>query len=225
MKLNELPKTFWTDTRADALERQKATMLTRDFRKTLKDLNASHSLYALTISTTQSSIHRDGIWFDYDARNKHCGEIYHSLIHRLSSEIEPNYKRNTHADKRIISWGVFEHKSRGNNKLCLPHIHATLAVHPAWEQKFLSCFQKNLFRQHFSPSQDFQNRCMNSLMPKISSIRLEPIFDEFRWSTYCLKQVPLGFQAENDQFTNTDLFTHDGLNQKLKTGTGSKRCA
>ena len=56
MKLNELPKTFWTDTRADALERQKATMLTQDFRRKLKDLNASHSKYALTISTNQSSI-------------------------------------------------------------------------------------------------------------------------------------------------------------------------
>lgn len=212
MKLNELPKTFWTDTRADALERQKATMLTRDFRKTLKDQDASHSKYALTITANQSSVHKAGIWFDYDARNKHCGEIYHSLIHRLSNEIEPNYKRNTFADKRFISWGVIEHRSRSTKECCLPHIHATLAVHPSWEQRFLSCFERDPCREHLSPSQDFQTRCLTTLTPKITSMRLEPIFDEYRWTNYCLKQVELDDDMQSA--SNALVFSHDGMSKK-----------
>ena len=211
MKLNELPKTFWTDTRADALERQKATMLTQDFRRKLKDLNASHSKYALTISTNQSSIHKAGIWFDIDARTELCSEIYQSFVHRISSAIEPNYKRNTHADKRFISWGVIEHRSRNTHELCLPHIHATLAVHPSWEKEFLSCFERNFCSDHFSPSQDFQIRCLNSVMPKISSIRLEPMSDEYGWTTYCLKQVHFanGIPSASDAL----FFTHYGMSK------------
>ena len=212
MKLNELPKTFWTDTRADALERQKATMLTRDTRKTLKDQDASHSKYALTISTNQSSIHKAGIWFDIDARNELCSKIFKSLIHRISSAIEPNYKRNTHADKRFISWGVIENRSRKTDELCLPHIHATLAVHPSWEKEFLSCFKRNFCREHLSPSQDFQTRCLNSVTPKISSVRLEPVFDEYEWTKYCLKQVELDDDMQSA--SNALVFSHDGFSKK-----------
>jgi hypothetical protein len=219
MKLNELPKTFWTDTRADALERQKATVLTRDFRKTLKDQDASHSEYALTISTNQSSIHKAGIWFDIDARTELCSEIYHSFVHRISSTIEPNYKRNAHADKRFISWGVIEHRSRKTGELCFPHIHATLAVHPSWEKEFLSRFERNLCKEHLSPSQDFQTRCLNSVMPAISSVRLEPIYDKYGWTTYCLKQVHFGngIPSASDAL----FFTHDGFSKKKV----SKICA
>jgi len=214
MKLNELQKTFWTDTRADALKRRKATMLTRDFRKKIKDQDASHSKYALTISTNQSSIHKAGIWFDIDARNELCTEIYYSFVHRISSAIEPNYKRNTHADKRFISWGVIEHRSRKTHDLCLPHIHATLAVHPSWKKDFLSCFERNFCREHLSPSPDFQKRCLNSVMPKISSQELKPIYDEYGWTTYCLKQVDFadGIPSASDAL----FFTHDGMSKKVE---------
>ena len=212
MKLNELPKTFWTDTRADALERQKATMLTQDFRRKLKDLNASHSKYALTISTNQSSIHKAGIWFDIDARNELCSKLFNSFAHRISSAIEPNYKRNTHADNRFISWGVIEHRSRITQELCIPHIHATLAVHPNWEKEFLSCFERNFCREHSSPSQDFQNKCLIGVMPTISSMRIKPVFDEYGWTTYCLKQVHFanGIPSANDAL----FFNHDGMSKK-----------
>ena len=212
MKLNELPKTFWTDTRADALERRKATVLTRDFRKKIIDQDAPHSKYALTISTNQSSIHKAGIWFDIDARTELCSEIYHSFVHRISSAIEPNYKRNTHADKRFISWGVIEHRSRSTKECCLPHIHATLAVHPSWEQRFLSCFERDPCREHLSPSQDFQTRCLNSVTPKISSVRLEPVFDEYEWTKYCLKQVELDDDMQSA--SNALVFSHDGFSKK-----------
>lgn len=224
MKLNELPKSFWTDTRRDAIERQKIEYITREFRNILRKKDVSYSLYALTITANEGCVKKLGIWFDDDARNGFCGDIYNSFNHRLSSEIQSNYKRNTHADKRFFSWGVIEHLSRDKkttdkNGKCVtervtPHIHATIAVHPDWEQKFLSCFQRNLCRDHFSLSLDFRNRCMGDLNTSISSVRLEPIYDLYGWSGYCMKQVPDLSQRNQDPVSNTGVFNHDGLTKK-----------
>jgi len=224
MKLNELPNHFWTDSRTDALERQKVVQITKDFRKTLKDKGVPYRLYGLTITAQQKSVRDADIWFDDDARNDLLSGIYKSFIHRISSAIEPNYKRNTHAHKRFISWGVIEHASR-EKRVCdrhgslvservTPHIHATIAVHPDWEEKFLSCFQRNLCRDHYSLSPDFISKGMTTWMKQVSSVRLEPVWDEYEWSDYCLKQVPHHSQTVAYEQMNTGLFSHNGLTKK-----------
>ena len=224
MKLNELPHHFWLDTRTDAIERQKVEYITRDFRKTLRDTDVSYVLYGLTITADEKVVRDAGIWLDDDARNELMGNIYNSFIHRVSSAIESNYKRNTHAHKRFISWGAIEHLSRDKTSYdkdgvlvanrVAPHIHATIAVHPAWEDKFLSCFQRNLCRDHFSLSQDFIDRGMTNWMKQVSSVRLEPVWDEYEWSGYCLKQVSHHSQIDDHEKSNTGLFNHNGLTKK-----------
>ena len=240
MKLNQLPHTFWLDTRTDAIERQKIEYITRDFRRSLRDADASHTLYALTITANEKWVRNSDIWFDDDARNELMGSIYNSFIHRVSSAIEPNYKRKTHADKRFISWGAIEHISRKPKWVPVtdsagrvvyqkgtripvkkkifpgvsPHIHATIAVHPAWEDKFLSCFQRNLCRDHFSLSQDFINKGMTSWKKQVANIRLEMVWDEYEWSGYCLKQVPHHSQIDECEKFNTGLFQHNGLTRR-----------
>jgi hypothetical protein len=229
MKLNGLPHHFWLDTHTDAIERQKVEYITRDFRKSLRDADASHILYALTITANENWVRNSDIWFDDDARNELMGSIYNSFIHRVSSAIEPNYKRKTHADKRFISWGVIEHYSRDDKTQDVkgalvpvrvsPHIHATIAVHPTWEDKFLSCFQRNFCRDHFSLSPDFIERCMTSWVKQVASVRLEVVWDEYEWSKYCLKQVPHRPQVDDYKNSNTGLFKHNGLTKKPITET------
>ncbi|MDC0588551.1 hypothetical protein OAP17_02225 [Porticoccaceae bacterium] len=224
MKLNELPHHFWLDTRTDAIERQKIEYITRDFRKTLRDTGVSYCLYGLTITANEKFVRGAGIWLDDDARNELLGNIYNSFIHRISSAIEPNYKRNTHAHKRFISWGAIEHLSRNKTasdkdgvsvaERVAPHIHATVAVHPAWEDEFLSCFQRNFSRDHFSLSPDFINRGMTNWVKQVASVRLEVVWDEYEWSGYCLKQVPHHSQIDEYEKSNTGLFNHNGLTKK-----------
>ena len=224
MKLNELPHHFYLDTRTDAMEREKVEYITRDFRKTLRDKDVSYRLYGLTITANEKVVRDAGIWLDDDARNELMGSIFNSFIHRVSSAIEPNYKRNTHAHKRFISWGAIEHLSRDKTSYdkdgvlvanrVAPHIHATIAVHPAWEDKFLSCFQRNLCRDHFSFSQDFINKGMTSWKKQVASIRLVMVWDEYEWSGYCLKQVPHHSQIDKCEKFNTGLFQHNGLTRR-----------
>jgi hypothetical protein len=216
MKLNELPYHFWLDTRTDAIERQKIEYITRDFRKTLRDTNVSYCLYALTITANEKLVRNSDIWFNDDARNGLLGSIYNSFIHRLSSAIQPNYKRNTFTDKRIISWGVIEHLSRDTSDRVAPHIHATIAVHPDWENKFLTCFQRNICKEHFTMSQDFLNKNSN-WVKQLTSVRLEVVFDEYKWAGYCLKQVPHHSQIDDYEKFNTGLFSHNGLSKKQIT--------
>jgi len=245
MKLNELPQDFWLDTRTDAIESQKVEYTTRDFRKTLRDTGISYVLYGLTITADEKVVRDAGIWLDDDARNELMGSIFNSFVHRVSSAIEPNYKRNTHADKRLVSWGAIEHISRKPKLITVkdpdgrvvfikgtrkplrklifprvsPHIHATIAVHPAWEDKFLSCFQRNLCRDHFSLSQDFINKGMTSWKKQVGDERLVKIWNEYRWSKYCLKQVPHQSQVDDYEKFNTGLFRHNGLTKKPITET------
>lgn len=224
MKLNELPHHFYLDTRTDAMEREKVEYITRDFRKTLRDKDVSYRLYGLTITANEKVVRDAGIWLDDDVRNELMGSIFNSFIHRVSSAIEPNYKRNTHAHKRFISWGAIEHLSRDKTSYdkdgvlvanrVAPHIHATIAVHPTWEDKFLSCFQRNLCRDHFSLSQDFINKGMTSWKKQVASIRLEMVWDEYEWSGYCLKQVPHHSQTDECEKFNTGLFQHNGLTRR-----------
>ena len=229
MKLNELPHHFWLDTRTDAIERQKIEYITRDFRKTIRDTGVSYALYGLTITADEKVVRDAGIWWNDDARNELMGNIFNSFLHRVSSAIEPNYKRNTHAHKRFISWGAIEHLSRDKTSYdkdgvlvadrVAPHIHATIAVHPSWEDKFLSCFQRNFCRDHFSLSPDFINKGMTSWMKQVASVRLEVVWDEYEWSGYCLKQVPHLSQVDDYQQSNTGLFNHNGMTKKPITET------
>lgn len=222
------------------MEREKVQYTTRDFRKTLRDTDVSFALYGLTITADEKVVRDAGIWWNDDARNGLMGNIYYSFVHRVSSAIEPNYKRNTHADKRLVSWGAIEHFSRKLKPVVVkdpdgrvvfikgtrkplrkliyprvsPHIHATIAVHPDWEDKFLSCFQRNLCRDHFSLSQDFINKGMTSWKKQVGDERLVKIWDEYVWSKYCLKQVPHHSQKDEYEKSNFGVLTHNGLTRR-----------
>ena len=214
MNLKELPNTFWTDTRAEALERDKVNKITNDFKKNLMSRGAFYSLYTLTITTDEKYIREQGIWFNDDARNEICGGIYNSFIHRLSSAIEPNYKRNKHQDNRFLSMGVIEHSSRKGDERCVPHIHATVAVYPAWEDKFLSCSDLHPFEDYRTLSQDFIDKSMSSLMHLIKSVQIRQVKTEYGWDAYYLKQMPHPSQENINHQTNTGILTHNGLPNK-----------
>ena len=89
MRLNEMSKTFWTDTRREALERQRITPLVAEFERTYDSTGGKHQFYALTVTARES--YKDmGIWFDDDARERLISELYHQLEHRLSSCLRRN---------------------------------------------------------------------------------------------------------------------------------------
>ncbi|WP_026377249.1 hypothetical protein [Aestuariibacter salexigens] len=207
----------------DEMEKKLVAEVTKEFHQALERHPDEHSLYALTLTANESFVHKEGIWFDDDARNELCSDYYSSFIHRLSSYICPNYKRNTYDKQRIKSWGVIEHMSREVRELCVPHIHATLAIHHDWQDKFLSCFEAESSGDFLLPTCAFREKCLTSLNNVIGSVCIRKITDEYRWSSYCLKQVQLGSNDSQEALTAL-VFNHPGRKTKL-TGGASNNAA
>lgn len=194
--------------RMKALEDDKAEKIMSNFQK--KNSNKPH--YAMTITSREHILRNQGIWEDEDARNAFMTSVINKSLHRISSGIESNYKRHTCAKFRLKAIGSIEHLNRKQTHLVPPHIHGILAVHPNWESRFLSLFERQTGAKGFSLSQDFWNSSMGSLRREVSDIHIKPISDLLRWSAYCFKQVPhpeLDINAD-DQWSAL-AFTHDGL--------------
>ena len=188
-------------------ERRVAQQINNEFESQI--LESDVSLYAITLSTNESYVKNQNIWFDKEARSTLCEYLFKSFIHRVSSKICSNYKRNKYASQRIQSWGVFEHLSKETNELCIPHIHATLAIHSSWEDKFLSLFDYSATQNHWTINEECKVKCLSTLNPVITSIHLMKIDDAVGWGSYCLKNT-INEESKQNQI-QSEVFTHNGL--------------
>ena len=199
MKLHQLPDHFWTDTQQDALERQRINTVSRDFRRVVNSRNEPHHYYALSLYPKESYVRNHIGWWNQDAGARFIDGLYSLLIHQVSAKCCTNYRRTIHKDRQIVSLVFVEHYSKETKELVAPHIHATLAVHDQWIEKFEECFLRNLCRDHFAVRPDlFTGATAVRWDQQIKSSRLEPLFttqDQYRWIGYSSKQ----FDTEKGQ--------------------------
>lgn len=194
--------------RSEALERDKTEKIIREFHLQ----NSDKDYIAFTVTTCESHLRNLQIWEQEEARNDLATSVLNRTIHRLSSVIEKNYKRDTFSSVRFKAIGSIEHRGRANTHLVAPHVHGTLAVHPSWTRRFLSLLEPDRSGGGFSLSRDFWNSSMRSLRQEVSSIYMKPVSNLFRWSAYCFKQVPHPeLDINTDDQWSALVFTHDGL--------------
>ena len=189
-------KDFDTD---DSLKRKNIDKFSRQFFQQVNQRTQDHTFYAFTLSTREKYVREHIGWWDIDARESLLNGLYSRLIHRLSSKCCSNYKRPLHKDRTLLSLGVIEHHSRETGDLTQPHIHSTIAVSNDWNDKFLSCFQRNLCREHYGLDYEmFSGDAIEQFNNKVSSTRLEMLptdHDKYEWIGYCIKQIDLKYQG------------------------------
>ena len=196
MNIHEMPDSFWKDTREEALDREKISPILIKFNKTYTSYSKQHRLYALTLTARESYVRNSGIWFNDDSRERLINRLYHQLEHRLSSHAQKNYWRPIHSNKRMFSLGFIEHMSKGSKKRVAPHIHATIAIHNDWHDKVLGCFERNPCRDHYSlRSEHFSGNAWAELEKRVGSIRLERIYDSYKWNCYGGKNLDNNYQG------------------------------
>ena len=188
------------------LDKIKVDAVTSQFQRTLKKLNQKRVLYALTITPTlryiKDNIDQLGEWQDTrdDKRERFVMGLYNRLLHRVSAAIHPNYKRPSHKEKTFYSFVCIEHKrttSKGRGTT-LPHIHATISVHPDWNDQFLSFFQQienfNERTYYTLPDDFFIGRGMDELKQQIRSIRLTS-YEDKNWFSYSTENLTMNYQG------------------------------
>lgn len=199
MKIQPLPDHFWTDTELDAVERQRINKMSVQFRTRVKSRSEPHKFYALSLYPSESYVRHHIGWWNQDAGARFINGLYSLLIHQVSSKCCANYRRDIHKDRQIVSLVFVEHYSKETKDLVAPHIHATLAVHDQWIQKFEDCFSRNFCRDHFAVRTDlFAGATAVRWDQQIKSSRLEPLTtttDQDRWIGYSSKQ----FNSEKGQ--------------------------
>ena len=193
------------------IERRRVDYLTKEFRTELRERTNKHILYAFTMTTKERHIRNDVGWFDIGARQTFTETLFLKLLHRISSKCCGNYRRNIHKDKRLIPFYSVEHHSKKTGKLVSPHIHATIAVSPEWDDRFQSCLTKNPCRDHYSLNHEmFSGNAIEQWHNKVSSLRLQHLptsKDKYRWMSYCVKQLDTDYQGVGS-------FIHSGLREK-----------
>jgi len=216
MKLHQLPDHFWTDTELDAVERQRINKHSEQFRTRVNSRNEPHQFYALTVSARESYVRNHLEWTNMDSRERFIEGLFSLLIHHVSSKCCPNYRREIHKDRRIISLGFIEHYSRETKELVSPHIHATLAVHDQWVERFENCFLRNFCRDHYSLQPNLLPGSASARWDQqVAGIRLKHLptsADQFRWIGYSSKQID-----DNNGIGLT--FLHQGVSRKSRTPT------
>jgi hypothetical protein len=174
------------------IERRRVDYLSRDFRTELKDREKQHTLYAFTMTAKEKHI-REGVgWFDLDARQTFVETLFFKLLHRVSARCCANYKRNIHKDKRLIPFYSVEHHSKKTGNLVSPHIHATIAVSPEWDDKFMSCFERKVCKEHY----ELRNDLIERWSVKLGETELIHIPDNanlYNWMGYSTKQIDPDF--------------------------------
>ena len=203
-------KEFDTD---ESLKRKNIDKFSHEFFQQVNQRTQDHTFYSFTLSTREKYV-RDNIgWWDIDARERFVNGLYSRLIHRLSSKCCSNYKRPIHKDRSLLSLAVIEHHSRTTGDLTQPHIHSTIAVSNDWNDRFMSCFQRSLCREHFSLDYEmFSGDAIEQCKNKVSSVRLEMLptgKDRYHWIGYCIKQVDTTYQGGG-----STLFINEGLGKR-----------
>ena len=169
-----------------------------------------YSHYALTLLPKRAYVDSHVARTDLDARDAFVVSMYKYLDHRLMQNAFPNYKRASHAPKRIRSLLFIEHQSRNKklmpNKLrdspaqidplehCrlhqdqISHLHAAIAIHKSCEANILECFQRN-------PEEPTELCLRENAMPDASFIKffknityatLKPLADQENLENWCV---------------------------------------
>jgi len=203
-------KEFDTD---ESLKRKNIDKFSHEFFQQVNQRTHDHTFYSFTLSTREKYV-RDNIgWWDIDARERFVNGLYSRLIHRLSSKCCSNYKRPIHKDRSLLSLAVIEHHSRTTGDLTQPHIHSTIAVSNDWNNRFMSCFQRSLCREHYGLDyQMFSGDAIEQWKNKVSSTQLEVLptgHDKYNWIGYCIKQVDTTYQGGG-----STLFINEGLGKR-----------
>ena len=203
-------KEFDTD---ESLKRKNIDKFSHEFFQQVNQRTQDHTFYSFTLSTREKYV-RDNIgWWDIDARERFVNGLYSRLIHRLSSKCCSNYKRPIHKDRSLLSLAVIEHHSRTTGDLTQPHIHSTIAVSNDWNNRFMSCFQRSLCREHYGLDyQMFSGDAIEQWKNKVSSTQLEVLptgHDKYNWIGYCIKQVDTTYQGGG-----STLFINEGLGKR-----------
>ena len=212
-----ISESFWTDSREDLLERRKVHAVSQEFLRHLKRRSDEHQIYAFTLSSYQAYVRKEIGWYDIDARDRFIGDLFSLAIHRLSSICCPNYRRQIHESRRIITLGFIENFSKNSDQLVHPHIHAVVAVHHSWIDKFESCFHRNLCRDHYSLNPKvFTGNTLRTWEQRVESTRLQRLrsnLDFYNWLAYSSKQI-------TNDFDGGTSFLHLGTQK-----TGGALCA
>lgn len=203
-------KEFDTD---ESLKRKNIDKFSHEFFQQVNQRTHDHTFYSFTLSTREKYV-RDNIgWWDIDARERFVNGLYSRLIHRLSSKCCSNYKRPIHKDRSLLSLAVIEHHSRTTGDLTQPHIHSTIAVSNDWNNRFMSCFQRSLCREHYGLDYEmFSGDAIEQWKNKVSSTQLEVLptgHDKYNWIGYCIKQVDTTYQGGG-----STLFINEGLGKR-----------
>jgi hypothetical protein len=203
-------KEFDTD---ESLKRKNIDKFSHEFFQQVNQRTQDHTFYSFTLSTREKYV-RDHIgWWDIDARERFVNGLYSRLIHRLSSKCCSNYKRPIHKDRSLLSLAVIEHHSRTTGDLTQPHIHSTIAVSNDWNDRFMSCFQRSLCREHYGLDYEmFSGDAIEQWKNKVSSTQLEVLptgHDKYNWIGYCIKQVDTTYQGGGSA-----LFINEGLGKR-----------
>ena len=203
-------KEFDTD---ESLKRKNIDKFSHEFFQQVNQRTQDHTFYSFTLSTREKYV-RDNIgWWDIDARERFVNGLYSRLIHRLSSKCCSNYKRPIHKDRSLLSLAVIEHHSRTTGDLTQPHIHSTIAVSNDWNNRFMSCFQRSLCREHYGLDYEmFSGDAIEQWKNKVSSTQLEVLptgHDKYNWIGYCIKQVDTTYQGGG-----STLFINEGLGKR-----------
>jgi len=195
----------------DDLERKRVERISSEFVQQVNQREEPHTFYAITLSTRERYVREHIGWWNFDARERFVDGLFSSLIHRISSKCCSNYKRDIHKNNRCLSLGFIEHHSRTDGLLTQPHIHATIAVSPEWDDRFQSCLTKNPCRDHYSLNHEmFSGNAIEQWHNKVSSLRLQHLptsKDKYRWMSYCVKQLDTDYQGVGS-------FIHSGLREK-----------
>ena len=214
---SEIPSYWWNETAMDGVERERVSLVSKDFIKKIKDRQTPHGIYALNLIADETYVRNEIGWFDMDARERFVNGLFRLLIHRVSCYCCPNYKRQIHKDRLIIPLGFIEHYSRTRDPetlthpLVAPHIHATLAVHEDWGQLFEECFDRNLGRSHYSVKLNhFSGSAFANWERQVKSVRLARIEERSSTPWYGLEDHQRNMNFFN---SNTDRWISYGSKQ------------
>lgn len=205
----------------DAINEQnlvKVVQVSNQFNHLLSKLDQDRILYSFNVlprcgyverCVKQSGASRET---NTDLTERFLHETYSKIIHWLSCSIEPKYnKRQRHKERTIKSLVCFEHhKKNDTTAVVSPHIHATLAIHPDWNERFLSLFvqkterDRNNRNQYYLNHEFFMNRGLYELNYQIKETSLKDQMTQLEWIGYSTDQLTQDFQG-------TGVFIHEGF--------------
>ena len=172
--------------------------------KALKELvhdPDEYAFYSINVTPKEQLLHDKKIFFvkekkhNLAKREQYLNQIFIRLHQRMNRHIYNNFKRKPHT--QIKHQVIIEHFDHYTKQLIKPHIHGTLAVPAAYNDKFLELL-KETSKDIFEIKLDD----LNSDFSAIKSTYLKRIRDREnfnRWISYATKQQLEGSKYEDQK--------------------------